>query len=93
MDFSSATMDPDGREFNGKEFNGNVSGERDSNAKELLNLLVSLTGLPEDSLISEIEHLMGKIGKNAQDMNMENLREALLLHLDSLHAEFGSPTD
>ncbi len=78
MDFSSSTMDSD---------------EKESDGTELLNLLVSLTGLPEDSMIQEVEQLLSKIGKNAQDMTMENLREALILHLDSLHAEFGAPTE
>ncbi|MBI2712192.1 MAG: hypothetical protein HYX41_04925 [Bdellovibrio sp.] len=65
----------------------NAAMEPDGN--ELLEVLVSLTGLPQEWIIREIEQILAKTGKTPQEMTLDHLREALMVHLNSVYLEMG----
>lgn len=62
--------------------NGELEGE------ELIQTLVSLMGLPEAGVRHELDGLLELSGKNSQDLTLDQLREVLVLYLESIQAEF-----
>lgn len=70
-----------------------VSSEKtEPDGQDLLEVLVSLTGLPKDWILKEMDQIMREMGKNPNnpsEMTLEHLREALVSYLNSIHAEIG----
>ncbi|GEM_PF-1133866 len=54
----------------------------------LVHSLVSLTGLPEVLVVSELEELFERTGYAPERIKLEQLREALLVYLEEVHASF-----
>lgn len=50
---------------------------------ELINTIVSLTGLPIESVQSEMDHIIKRSGQNAEELTLTQLREALLTYLET----------
>lgn len=63
------------------------SGKMEPDGQELLKILVSLTGLPEEWILKEIDHIMTGMGRNPREMTIDDLREALVTYLNSIHTE------
>lgn len=57
--------------------------------EDLIRLVVSLTGLPVDSVKEELEGLLQSMGCLPGDVNMDRLRSAMLAYLDTFQ---GSPS-
>lgn len=60
------------------------SGER------LLQKMIALTGLPEDLIRSELDHILAKAERNGhrrETLTLEELRMAMMEYLESLHLD------
>lgn len=49
---------------------------------ELIETVVSLTGLPEPLMHLELERILGGAGHNKQDVTLDQLRQALAIYLE-----------
>jgi hypothetical protein len=65
------------------------SKKKEPDGQDLLEVLVSLTGLPKEWILKEMDQIMREIGKNPNEMTLDHLREALVSYLNSIHAEIG----
>lgn len=54
---------------------------------ELLDMVISLTGLPEMAVQKELEHIFHQTGQSLADLTLEQLREALAAYLEAIHSE------
>ena len=54
---------------------------------ELLKQVVSLTRLPEQLIGNELESLLEAQGHSSENLTLDQLRDALLIYLESLKAE------
>ena len=60
--------------------------DEESGGQELVQTLVSLTGLPEPWVSQELLQILETTGQNAQEITLEKLREAMLVYLEEVHA-------
>lgn len=51
---------------------------------ELLDTVASLTGLPEELVQNELHELIAAAGQNAGNVTLDQLRQAMLLYLETL---------
>ena len=69
-----------------------IEAQEEKGGPELLNQLVSLTGLPENLVHQELSDILRLSGKDSAELTLEHLREAMLKYLeamDSAQAEGG----
>ena len=68
-----------------------VSGKKmESSGQELVETLVSLTGIPEPLMSQEIIQIFEKTGQNPQDITLERLRDAMLVYLEAMQSDLMS---
>jgi hypothetical protein len=60
--------------------------------QELLDSVANLTGLPEPLVQQELQQIISSAGQNAGSVTLDELRQAMLLYLESL-AEMGEFDD
>ena len=60
--------------------------------QELLDSVANLTGLPEPLVQQELQQILEGAGQNAGSVTLDELRQAMLLYLESL-AELGEFDD
>ena len=51
---------------------------------ELLDTVATLTGLPEDLVQNELQELVAAAGQDAGEVTLDQLRQAMLLYLETL---------
>ena len=57
---------------------------------ELLKTVVSLTGLPENDVAQELSKILEQNGSASESLTLDELRDALLAYLETLHSEISS---
>lgn len=67
--------------------------ELELNGQELIQKVIELTGLPDDLVRKELNQILEDQGTEANELTMQNLREALAAHLEALGSEIGSAID
>jgi hypothetical protein len=55
--------------------------------QELIETVVSLTGLPAPLMQKELQTILETAGQNTSDLTLDDLRAAMLTYLESLQAE------
>ena len=58
--------------------------------RELITAVVSLSGLPEDAAIRDLETVIDSSGGRYDQLTMEQLRKAMLLYLEHVHEELSA---
>lgn len=58
-----------------------------SKGEELLETVISLTGLPEALVSEELEEILAKSGHSSGSLTLDQLRESLLLYLEQIQEE------
>lgn len=64
--------------------------------QELIETVITMTGLPEPLIRTELDQIIENAGQNAGELTLEQLREAMVAYLESLQAaliEEGSLVD
>ncbi len=56
--------------------------------QELIQTVLSLTGLPEPWVRIELDEILESSGQNCENLTLKQLRQALVAHLESLQADF-----
>jgi hypothetical protein len=64
----------------------------EATGQELLDSVANLTGLPEPLVQQELQQILEGAGQNAGSVTLDELRQAMLLYLESL-AELGEFDD
>ncbi len=64
-----------------------VSNVEETYGRELVDTLASLTGLPEPWVSQELVQLIEKSGKNEKEITLEQLRDAMLIYLETVQAD------
>lgn len=64
--------------------------ENPNEGQKLLDQVVSLTGLPEDLISSELDEILENSGRSAKNVTLEELRAALIAHLESVNRDMQS---
>jgi hypothetical protein len=68
-----------------------VSNREFEAGEELIQKLVSLTGLPVDPVRAELEEILKVSGHTSTaELSMDDLRAALLVYLDAVQDDLGS---
>ena len=68
-----------------------VSDRNFEAGEELIQTLISLTGLPELPVRAELEEILKSAGHSTiNDLSMDDLRAALLVYLDAVQEDIGS---
>ncbi len=60
--------------------------EHSPSGEELIQQLVSASGLPESAVHQELGEICALAGQNPDDLTLEQLREAMLTYLQALEA-------
>jgi hypothetical protein len=61
--------------------------------REVLQEVVRMTGLPEESLDSALSELLGKPGASVNELTMNELRSLLIECLESINQQMSIETD
>lgn len=64
-----------------------VSNRENLGGQELVNELVTLTGLPAEAMETELSHILETTGSHSANLTLEDLRRALLIYLETLAIE------
>lgn len=56
--------------------------------QELIQTVVTLSGLPESLVRLELDQILENSGQSSQNLTLDQLRQALAAHLESLQADF-----
>jgi hypothetical protein len=56
--------------------------------QELIRTVVSLTGVPENLMTEELGSILELSGQDANTLTLDQLRQAILVYLESLEKEF-----
>ncbi len=59
----------------------------ESSGQDLIETLVSLTGLPESWVSQELVQILENSGKCAKSITLEQLRDAMLIYLESVQTD------
>jgi len=70
-----------------KKISGYSKAKMITQGENLIDQIVTLTGLPESWVTKEIDQILKISGFTNQQITIESLRSALLLYLDSLNDE------
>ena len=62
--------------------------EVEPDGQELLQVLVSLTGLPEEWVRRELDHILEKSGKGQENLTLDELRAAMVIYLESIQKDW-----
>jgi hypothetical protein len=62
--------------------------EVEPGGQELLQTVVTLTGLPEQWIRNELDQILEQSGQSSSDVTLDTLREAMAAYLESMQAEF-----
>ncbi|MEK6705875.1 MAG: hypothetical protein AABZ06_08810 [Bdellovibrionota bacterium] len=65
-----------------------TENETEAGGQELVDKLVSLTGLPKTLVYKELDSILANTGQEVNDLTLETLRSAMLLYLESIHSDF-----
>ena len=66
------------------------SYESKPDGQELIQMVVSLTELPEQMIQQELEQILEIPGRNSEDVTIEQLREAMLAYLELVDSEIST---
>lgn len=55
--------------------------------EELVRKIIQLSGLPQDQVQDEIHDLLNQIGTNHKEVTIDELRNAMLLYLETIQRE------
>lgn len=70
----------------------NWKSEDTPDGQELLNLVISLTGLPESDVQKDLEPIFERNGQGPANLTLDQLREVLAAYLETVCAEaLGEP--
>jgi hypothetical protein len=61
--------------------------EVEPNGQDLIQQLVTLTGLPEDWAKQELDEVLNHYGQNSKNLTLDQLREVLVAYLEATQAE------
>lgn len=64
--------------------------QTDPDGHELIETVASLTGLPEPWVLKELDHILEQSGQNPGELTLDQLRESLVLYLESIQADLFS---
>ena len=67
-----------------------ISNQTSLAGSDLLEKIVSLTGLPSTEMEQELRHILDKSGINLENMTLDDLRLAMVSYLDSIHEDLDS---
>jgi hypothetical protein len=65
-----------------------VSNRESAGGSELIEQVVTLTGLPDGLVQDELDQILGKAGCDKENLTLEELRSAMLAYLESMQAQF-----
>jgi hypothetical protein len=70
-----------------------VSNREVLGGEELIQAVISMTGLPENLAQGELERILRATGHDAQNLTLDDLRQALVMYLETLHDQglFSAP--
>jgi len=68
--------------------NAEMSSELEG--EKLVRALVSLTGLPENVAYGELKNILSPAGIPQEELTLDQLRSALMAHLEALDAELSA---
>lgn len=57
------------------------------NGQDLLRMITSLTGLPDDLIRGELDQMIVDSGRDSKNLTLQQLREVLVDYLESMEAE------
>jgi hypothetical protein len=60
----------------------------ESSGQELIQTLVTATGLPEEWIHNELDHILETSGQTSVDITLEQLRASMLAYLEAMQADF-----
>ena len=63
-----------------------VSNREEPDGNELIQTVVSLTGLPEEHAYDELNQILKYTGKTETNLTLDELRTAMLAYLEALQA-------
>ena len=63
-----------------------LDGEPDG--QELIQTVVSLTGLPEAWVLPELDQILENSGQDSRDLTLQQLRDAMLAYLEAMQSDF-----
>ena len=61
--------------------------EVEPDGQALIQMVVSLTGLPEEPIRGELNQILEKSGHDSKNLTLEQLRIALAAYLESIQAD------
>jgi len=64
-----------------------ISNQTSLAGADLLEKIVSLTGLPSTEMEQELRLILDKSGINLENMTLDDLRLAMVSYLDSIHED------
>jgi hypothetical protein len=70
-----------------------VSKRQASGGPELIDQVVTLTGLPDTLVQTELEQILGQAGCNKESLTLDELRTAMLAYLESMQAELEAQSE
>jgi hypothetical protein len=56
--------------------------------QDLVQTVVSLTGLPDHLIRGELDQILEQSGQNPRNLTLTQLREAMVAYLEAIQAEF-----
>ena len=63
-------------------------GTVEPDGQELIEAVVSLSGLPESLARFELDHILESAGQSSQNLTLEQLRFALVAYLEAMNDDF-----
>ena len=64
-----------------------IKSDADPSGQELIQQLVSASGLPEAAVHQELEEICGVAGQDTGELTLDQLRAAMLTYLEKLEME------
>jgi hypothetical protein len=73
--------------MSGEKGTTDVSGAPETSGAELINEVISLTGLPSQELQEELRQIVKNSGHDQESLTLEQLRAAMIAYLEAIQAE------
>ncbi len=64
--------------------------QQEPDGEQLVDVLLSSTGLPIPAVQDELEKILGNCGLNSENLTLDELRAAMALYLESIHTQVNS---
>ena len=64
--------------------------EMEPGGEELIQTVVNLSGLPESLAQNEMDRILELSGQNSNNLTLDQLRQAMIAYLESMHEEFAA---